>query len=271
MINRAADHVESGRYRSPFGYILVDEFQDISPGRARLLKALLDQSPTARLFAVGDDWQAIYRFGGLDIAVMRGFEERFGNSQRLDLETTFRCADRIAAVATEFILRNPAQIPKNVRSEHRAAGPCVHVGLPDEERLPPLRKALDRVAAAAERHGGASTVLLLGRFNHTRPRNWSTLARQYPGLRLAYRTVHAAKGLEADYVVVLDLCSGKYDFPVEIADDPVLDLVLAAPENYPNAEERRLLYVAITRALPFTHKSCRNAASDTGCWCGPSG
>ena len=248
MINKAADHVESGRYRSPFGYILVDEFQDISPGRARLLKALLDQSPTTRLFAVGDDWQAIYRFGGSDIAVMRGFEERFGNSERLDLETTFRCADRIAAVATDFILRNPAQIPKNVRSGHRAAGPCVHVGLPGEKRLPLLRKALDRIAAAAERHGGTSTVLLLGRFNHTRPRNWSTLARQYPGLRLAYRTVHAAKGLEADYVVVLDLSSGKYGFPVEIADDPVLDLVLAAPENYPNAEERRLLYVAITRA-----------------------
>ena len=72
MINRATDHVEAGRYRSPFGYILVDEFQDISPARARLLKALLDRSPGAQLFAVGDDWQAIYRFGGSDIAVMAG-------------------------------------------------------------------------------------------------------------------------------------------------------------------------------------------------------
>ena len=71
MINRATDLVESGRYRSPFGYIMVDEFQDISPARARLLKALLDNSPDAQLFAVGDDWQAIYRFGGSDIAVTR--------------------------------------------------------------------------------------------------------------------------------------------------------------------------------------------------------
>ena len=66
MINRATVLVESGRFRSPFKYILVDEFQDISPSRAALLKALLDNSPGAQLFAVGDDWQAIYRFAGSD-------------------------------------------------------------------------------------------------------------------------------------------------------------------------------------------------------------
>ena len=80
MIGKAAEHVEAGRYRSPFRYILVDEFQDTSPARAQLLKALLDQSPGAQLFAVGDDWQAIYRFGGADIAIMREFAESFGNS-----------------------------------------------------------------------------------------------------------------------------------------------------------------------------------------------
>ena len=61
-------------------------------------------------------------------------------------------------------------------------------------------------------------------------------------------TVHRAKGLEADYAVVLGLCRGKFGFPVEMADDPLLDLVMAAPEAHPNAEERRLLYVALTRA-----------------------
>ena len=86
MIGRATEHVEAGRYRSPFGYILVDEFQDISPARARLLKALLDSAPGAQLFAVGDDWQAIYRFGGSDIAVMREFGDRFGEFERIDLE-----------------------------------------------------------------------------------------------------------------------------------------------------------------------------------------
>ena len=248
MINRATDLVETGRYRSPFGYILVDEFQDISPARARLLKALLDNSPGAQLFAVGDDWQAIYRFGGSDIAVMREFGEHFGDFERLDLETSFRCSDRIAAVATDFVLRNPAQIRKTVRATRKADRPAVHLGLPGEEELSLLKEALDRIAKDATRHEGTSDVLLLGRYWHMRPRNMVGLEKQYAGLRFSYMTVHRSKGLEADYAVVLGLCAGKHGFPVEIADDPLLDLVLAAPEAHPNAEERRLFYVAITRA-----------------------
>ena len=183
---------------------------------------------------------------------MREFSQHFGDSERLSLETTFRCTDRIATVATDFILRNPAQIQKTVRSIHRAEGPCVHIALPSEQKPSLLNEALDRIAEDAARHDEISTVLLLGRYNHLRPTNMSSLARQYPGLQFTYKTVHRSKGLEADYVVVLGLCSGKYGFPAEITDDPLLDLVLAAPEAHPNAEERRLLYVAITRARRHT-------------------
>ena len=247
MINKATDHVRSGRYRNPYGYILVDEFQDISPARAGLLKALLDQSPDAQLFAVGDDWQAIFRFAGSDIAIMREFEDRFGDGERLDLETTFRCADRIAEVATKFILSNSAQIRKTVRATRKAPGPCVHVGLPDK-KASLLREVLDEISADAGKHEGSSTVLLLSRYRHTRPMNMSDLASRYRGLRFSSMTVHGSKGLEADYVVVLGLCSGSYGFPTEITDDPLLDLVLSASERHPNAEERRLFYVALTRA-----------------------
>ena len=248
MIDRATDLVETGRYHSPFGYILVDEFQDISPSRARLLKALLDSSPGTQLFAVGDDWQAIYRFGGSDISIMREFGDRFGAFERIDLATTFRCADRIAAVTTDFVLRNPAQIRKTVRATRKADQPAVYIGLPGEQGLSLLKEALDRIAEDARRHEEMSEVLLLGRYRHLRPRNMDALPRRCPGLRFTWMTVHRSKGLEADYAVILGLCSGKYGFPAEIADDPLLDLVLAAPEAHPNAEERRLLYVAVTRA-----------------------
>ena len=247
MIGRATEHVESRCYNNPFGYILVDEFQDISPGRARLLKALLDRSTTAQLFAVGDDWQAIYRFAGSDIAIMREFRERFGESKRINMETTFRCADRIATVATKFVLRNPAQIPKNVSSTLQLKEPCVHVGLGGESP-DLLREAMKTIAADAAKNNGTSTVLLLGRYRQLQPENMYRLGKEHPDLHISYKTVHSSKGLEADYVVVLGLCSGKYGFPTEIADDPLLNIVLAAPEEYPNAEERRLLYVAITRA-----------------------
>ena len=102
----------------------------ISPARARLLKALLGSAPDAQLFAVGDDWQAIYRFGGSDIAVMREFETWFGDYLRINVETMFRTDDRIAKVATDFVLRNPAQIRKTVRPmrkadrRHRSPGNC---------------------------------------------------------------------------------------------------------------------------------------------------
>ena len=247
MINRATDHITAGRYRSPYGYILVDEFQDISPGRAALLKALLDQSPTAQLFAVGDDWQAIFRFAGSDIAVMREFEERFGAGARSDLETTFRCSDGVCDVATRFVLDNPAQIVKKVRPVRRVDGTGIWIGFGGNGGAPPLDEALDRIAADAAEMESKSSVLLLGRYRHLKP-NLRGLERMYPSLDISYRTVHAAKGLEADYVVVLGLCAGRYGFPTEITDDPLLDLVLTAPEGHPNAEERRLFYVAMTRA-----------------------
>ena len=187
----------------------------------------------------------------------------FGVSKRLSLETTFRCNDRIAATATDFILKNPAQISKTVRSVHQVKEPCVHVGLPGEQDLSLLKEALDRIAEDARKHDEDSTVLLLGRYRHSQPQNFYSLAKQYPGLCFSYKTVHGSKGLEADYVVVLDVCSGKYGFPSEMTDDPLLDLVLAAPERHPNAEERRLLYVAITRARRQTCLLAENGPPST--------
>ena len=248
MINRATDLVESGRFSSPFKYILVDEFQDISPSRAALLKALLDNSPDTQLFAVGDDWQAIYRFAGSDIAVMQEFGNQFGDYERIDLETTFRCSDHIAEVATEFVLRNPSQIRKQVRSLNKANRPAVHIGVSNENGPSLLKEALDKIADDAGLSMDTSDVLLLGRYKHLRPRHMATLKSRYPRLRFSWKTIHGSKGLEADYVVVLGVCTGKYGFPSEIEDDPLLNLVLAAPEAHPNAEERRLLYVALTRA-----------------------
>ena len=61
-------------------------------------------------------------------------------------------------------------------------------------------------------------------------------------------TVHASIGLEADHVIILRAVNDTIGFPSEIVDDPLLDLVLPEPENFEHAEERRLFYVALTRA-----------------------
>jgi len=104
MIVRATTYVETSRYKSPYRHILVDEFQDISKGRGRLLRALKAQHEDARLFAVGDDWQSIYRFTGADIHLMRNFGAEFGGKfagnnavhSTVDLGRTFRSVDKIA-------------------------------------------------------------------------------------------------------------------------------------------------------------------------------
>lgn len=248
MVNMSADLVEAGRFRSPYRYVLVDEFQDISPARARLLGALLGSSRDTRLFAVGDDWQAIYRFAGSDLGVMREFKKHFGACERSELKTTFRCSDRLANVATKFVLRNKAQSRRAIQATRESDGPAVHVGLTGEHQKPLLEDAVERIAQDASRYTGTSDVLVLSRYVHQAPRNMRGWTQRHPNLRFVWKTVHGSKGLEADYVIVLGLCSGQYGFPSEIDDDPILDLVLATPERYPNAEERRLLYVAITRA-----------------------
>jgi DNA helicase IV len=90
MINQAVNHLESGRYRSLFRCILVDEFQDISVTRADLLRALLRSRPNATLFCVGDDWQSIYRFTGSDITLTSRFHDQFPPAHVVALDRTFR-------------------------------------------------------------------------------------------------------------------------------------------------------------------------------------
>ena len=254
MIVRATEHLKSGRYRSPYRHLLVDEFQDISAGRARLLLALKEQHDDARIFAVGDDWQSIYRFTGSDIHLMRNFGREFGGvyagsddvHSTVDLGRTFRSVDRIALAARSFVLKNPSQITKQVVPAGTTRTPAIRVmqyGRGDKDGMPGA--ALNDIQADA---AGKTSVLLLGRYRFVKPDNLAKLSSSYPGLSIRFMTVHASKGLEADHVVILRADSGRMGFPSEIVDDPLLDLVLPEPEQFDHAEERRLFYVALTRA-----------------------
>ncbi|MBM6583235.1 UvrD-helicase domain-containing protein [Microvirga sp. BT689] len=257
MILRASEYAENGQYRSPYRHILVDEFQDISRSRGRLVRALKSQHQNARVFAVGDDWQSIYRFAGSDINLMRDFGSEFGGTfdgrsgvhRTVDLGRTFRSVDKIAYAARKFVLKNPAQLPKTIIPAGKAIHPAIQVVSTfrhdPEEKLRQVLQALSNLAAPGNQR---SSVLLLGRYKHVAPADLPKLKREFSNLDLSFRTIHSSKGLEADHVVVLNLFRGRTGFPSEIVDDPLLSLVSPDAELFDNAEERRVMYVAMTRA-----------------------
>lgn len=250
MLVRAADHLEAGDVDSPYDLVMVDEFQDASQARARLVRGLVKAKPGRFLLAVGDDWQSINRFAGADLSVMTDFESWFGRGPRLALTTTFRCPQTVCDVASSFVSKNPDQFNKPMRSAHDDPGPPVTVIIADDAARA-LASYLDELSSALADgriqpcSGGKVSVDVLGRYGFER----NVLPRRSPSnLLVTFRTVHGSKGLEADYIVVPGMTAGTYGFPSTIADDPVLDLAMPSPESYAHAEERRLFYVALTRA-----------------------
>lgn len=253
MISRAAAHVSAGRYTSPYAHILVDEFQDISQSRMRLLQALVQNAPDTTLFVVGDDWQAIFGFTGSDVALTREFEQRLGFAATTALDTTFRFNDQIGAVASRFVQQNPAQIKKSLGSLVHESAPAVSLlGIADATAG--LRLCVEAIAA---RGGAASsrrtTVLVLSRYNFThagleQSPMLNSLRADHPMLDIRFMSMHGAKGKEADYVVVVGLQSGKNGFPTRKPVDGLLRPLLPPVEEFKFAEERRVFYVALTRA-----------------------
>lgn len=252
MLVRAAQHIERGDVDMGFDLVLVDEFQDASQARARLARALV-QKPHRYLLAVGDDWQSINRFAGADLSAMTDFKRWFGTGPTLRLQTTFRSPQAICDSASSFVSQNPRQLRKSVRSVHDEYGPAI--SLVRVSRQSEVKDALATVLeqlAGDVRRGlagpgptGEITVDVLGRYNFDR----NLMPTRHPEeLKVRFRTVHSSKGLEADYIVIPNVTAGTYGFPSEIVDDPVLSLAMPNADSYPHAEERRLFYVALTRA-----------------------
>lgn len=258
MLIQAAEHVESGRYKSPYSIILADEFQDSSRARIRLLKALAKNSSLqTHLCVVGDDWQGINRFAGSDITVMTEFEKTFEYATRLTLNTTFRCPHDLCDVSSKFIQANPVQIKKTVKTTNPLIKtPLLAYGFKQKEAIVAqvesqlaLMHQLALEGKIAPSKGAHITVMILGRYRADKPAALDEWKGRFGGkLKIDYRTVHASKGLEAEYVFILNVIQGTHGFPSQIQDDPVLQLAMPVPDPYPYAEERRLFYVAMTRA-----------------------
>ncbi|MEJ8292190.1 UvrD-helicase domain-containing protein [Delftia tsuruhatensis] len=257
MLNQAAEHLESCRFESAYDLVMADEFQDASRARARLCRALVQQ-PGRFLFAVGDDWQSINRFAGADVSVMTGFREWFGHGQVLKLEQTFRCPQALCDVSSIFVSKNPRQIQKRVRSITPAHGPVLQALQVDHKDK--LADAIDcfitkiaegvRDGTIPPSRNGKVSVYVLGRYNADKQYVPSNKRRFNQWVDVSFLTIHRSKGSEADYVILPEMLSvlkGR-SFPSTRADDPVLALAMPEGDDFPLGEERRLFYVALTRA-----------------------
>ena len=234
-----------------YDYIIVDEFQDISVDRYNFLKVLREGNPPAKLYCVGDDWQSIYRFSGSDMALFNQFPEYFGATEINKIETTYRFGEPLVSLSSNFIQRNKAQIQKNIHSFSSEMRTELEFYAYDR------RDYCNTIGQLVASLPSDKSIFLLGRYSfddyylsfmYQSIKEGDRFYYVIGGRKIEFLTVHKSKGLEADYVILLQCNKDTYGFPSQMSDDPVLNYVLTKSDQFPYGEERRLFYVAITRA-----------------------
>lgn len=258
MINLSAQYVKQGKFTSPYKYVIVDEYQDISKARFNLLNSLR-KSRDFELFCVGDDWQSIYRFAGSDIGYILNFEKHWGATEISKIETTYRFSQTLIEISSGFVMRNQAQIKKLIRGKKDDVGfPLEEISGYNErcaiefmvEKLNDLPKGssvffIGRYSFDAKILSGSGMLDL--RYNNAENTK-EIIYRKRPDLKMSFVTAHKSKGLQADYIFIINNKKSRMGFPSKIQDSPILNLLLDSCEPFPYAEERRLYYVSLTRA-----------------------
>ncbi|MGL6119498.1 MAG: UvrD-helicase domain-containing protein [Fusobacteriaceae bacterium] len=253
MIIKATEYLQKNKVSRGYKHIIIDEFQDISITRFNLLKEIWMKNKGI-LFCVGDDWQSIYKFTGSNVNLFLEFEKYTGYCEQSKIETNYRYPKSIAELSSKFIMKNPIQITKNIKSfkpdsPKEKAYEIVYYNSNIKKMVQDKLMSLPK----------ESNILLLIRnkkeienikdYNLKEAKDNILIFYKRCDLKINYQTVHSAKGLEADYVFLLSNSGGMTGFPNTREDDPVFKIIKnGLTSNYPFDEERRLYYVALTRA-----------------------
>ena len=227
MINLAIEKIDSLNFFK-YKYIIIDEYQDTSITKYLLIKKLVNKF-NIRLMAVGDDYQSIYSFSGCNLKLFTEFKKYFNNSKIIKLKNNYRNSYDIVQISRRFVLRNKDQINKKIKSNKYIKDSIYIVYIKDEiEAIKEIVKDIDN-------------IMILGRNNKDLERVIETNI----GKKIKYLTVHSSKGLEEEYVIILNVVDDYLGFPNKIRSNEVLTYI----QNYNSLEEeRRLFYVALTRA-----------------------
>ena len=250
-------------------YIMIDEYQDFSELFYNLIAAIRKQNPQALFFCVGDDWQSINGFAGSDLRFYQNFHQFFQPSQQLNISTNYRSATSIVDIGNKLMqgLGTPARADKKISGIVNIADMSSFEPTPSEQENYPgdnITPAILRLINKPIKEG--KKVVLLSRknslswyVNDTRSRNRSQnstlpkfleLVRSYlpeeSRKLVTISTAHKYKGLQKDVVIILDAVPRCYPL---IHPDLMFTRVFGDSIELVVDEERRLFYVALTRAV----------------------
>ena len=251
-----------------FKYIIVDEYQDISRQRFDLTKEL-SKICRAKIIAVGDDWQSIYAYAGSDITLFTHFRQTMGYGLELKITKTYRNAQEVIDIAGGFIQKNQSQLRKELISPKHIEQPIVIESYSENVdrkqtagkggRYYMIGEKVEGIVEKILLENPKSSILLLGRYgfdafhlSHSgkfvyNEKTGGVTSTKFSNVTLDFMTVHRAKGLGYDNVIIINARNEVYGFPSQVQDDPVLKYVVRDDHSIEYAEERRLFYVALTR------------------------
>lgn len=246
MIYLATKLVRDIGIKKNYQYIIIDEYQDTSMLRENLINEIVKKTNSI-LTVVGDDFQSIYRFSGCDLRNFLDFSKHFKPAKKLYLTNTYRNSMELIQVAGSFVMKNPKQIKKNLKSKKKIPKPLVILYYQDEKK--DFKKALEVIKD--------SNIMILGRNNLDIYQVLDNISLNenmldYQNKNIYYKTIHKAKGLEEEQVLVINLTNNLNSLPSRIKEENILKYVIGH-DFYPFEEERRLFYVALTRTKNYCY------------------
>ena len=226
MIKIATNNINNNIIKTNYKYIIIDEFQDTSLNRFKLIDAIMKQN-NAKIFVVGDDYQSIYRFSGCNLDIFLNFNKLVNNLNIINLDYNYRNPKEIIDVANSFIMKNKNQIKKEticLKNINKPIKICFYKN---------KRTAIEKILKYID-----TKYLILGR-NNTDKDLFNVQDKPF-------LTIHKSKGLEEDNIILINLTNNNNSLPSKIKNHKIINKLIKT-DYYPYEEERRLFYVALTR------------------------
>lgn len=226
MIKIATNNINNNLIKKNYKYIIIDEFQDTSLNRFKLIDAIIKQN-NAKIFVVGDDYQSIYRFSGCNLDIFLNFNKLVNDLNIINLDYNYRNPKEIVEVANSFIMKNKNQIKKEticLKNINKPIKICFYKN---------KKTAIEKVLKFIN-----TKYLILGRNNKDKD--------IFNVQDKPFLTIHKSKGLEEDNIILINLTNSKNSLPSKIKNHKIINKIIKT-DYYPYEEERRLFYVALTR------------------------